>query len=117
MFNNFKASKTLTFTAFGFYRGANENLQFDIEPMFFVNLGARVSFAKGKGNLGISFNDVLNTMEFKGVGTRPYEQRIHFQWESRTVGMNFSYRFGGGKYRAKSRKQRDNDEKSGGGIF
>jgi len=117
MFNNFKATKNLTFTAFGFYRGANENLQFDVDAMFFVNLGARLSFAEGKGNIGVSFNDVFNTMQFKGVGTRPYEQRLRFEWESRTIGMNLSYRFGGGKYRAKSRKQRDNDEKDGGGLF
>ena len=117
MFNNFKATKNLTFTAFGFYQAPNENLQFDNESMFFVNLGARLSFAQGKGNIGVSFNDVFNTMEFKGVGTRPYEQRIHFQWESRTIGMNLSYRFGGGKYRAKSRKQRDDNEKDGGGLF
>ena len=56
-------------------------------------------------------------MQFKGIGTRPYEQRLHFQWESQTVGFNLSYRFGNGKYRAKSRKQRDDNEKKGGGIL
>lgn len=117
MFNNFKVNKTLSLTAFGFYRGANKNLQFDNEEMYFVNLGARISFSKGKGSFSINFNDVLNTMSFRGVGTKPYEQRIHFQWESQTVGFNLSYRFGGGKYRAKSRKRRDNDEKSGGGFL
>jgi len=117
MYNNFKVTKTLSFTAFGFYRGANENLQFDVDPMYFVNLGARVSFAEGKGSFNLNFNDVLNTMKFAGIGTRPYEQQIQFEWESRTVGASLSYRFGGGKYSAKSRKRRDNDEKSGGGIF
>ena len=117
MFNNFKVNKTLSFTAFGFYRGANENLQFDVDAMYFVNLGARISFAEGKGSFSVNFNDVLNTMKFSGVGTRPYEQQIQFEWESRTIGASLSYRFGGGKYRAKSRKRRDNDEKSGGGLF
>lgn len=117
MFNNFKATKSLTFTAFLFYRGPNENLQFDMDEMFFMNIGARVSFAQGKGQVGINFNDIFDTMRFSAVGTKPYEQQIDFQWESRTVGVTLSYRFGGGKYRAKSRKNRDNDEKSGGGIF
>jgi outer membrane receptor protein involved in Fe transport len=117
MFNNFKASKSLTFTAFVFYRGASKNLQFDVDPMYFMNLGARYSFLEGNAQFGINFNDVFNTMQFKGVGTVPYEQQINFQWESRTISANFTYRFGGGKYKAKSRKRRDNDEKSGGGIF
>jgi outer membrane receptor protein involved in Fe transport len=117
IFNNFKVNKTLTFTAFGFYRGPNENLQFDMEAMYFVNLGARVSFSEGKGSFGVSFNDVFDTMKFAAVGTKPYEQQIEFHWESHTVGFNLSYRFGGGKYRAKSRKQRDDNEKDGGGLF
>ncbi len=117
MFNNFKVSKTLSFTAFGFYRGQNKNLQFDIDPMFFINLGSRVSFAQGKGTFSLNFNDIFNTMHFSGKGTNPYQQDIFFNWESHTVSAGLSYRFGGGKYRAKSRKRRDNDEKSGGGGF
>ena len=54
-------------------------------------------------------------MKFTGTANRPYKQDIEFNWESNTVNVSLSYRFGGGKYRAKSRKRRDNDEKSGGG--
>jgi len=118
MFNNFRVNKTLSFTAFGFYRGKNSTLQFDIDPMYFVNIGGRVSFAQGKGSFSLNFNDVFNTMKFAGKGTKPYEQQIEFNWESHTIAASLSYRFGGGKYRAKSRKRRDNDEKSGsGGVF
>ncbi len=117
MFNNFKVSKIISLTAFGFYRGQNQNIQFDIDPMYFVNLGARVSFAQGKGSFNLNFNDVFNTMHFSGSGTKPYQQDVFFNWESHTVSAGLSYRFGGGKYRAKSRKRRDNDEKSGGGGF
>ncbi len=49
MYNSFSASKRLTFTAFMFYRGKNKNLQFDMLPMYFMNLGARLSVLKGKG--------------------------------------------------------------------
>ncbi len=118
MFNNFRVSKTLSFTAFGFYRGANETLQFNIDPMYFVNIGARVSFSEGKGSFSLNFSDIFNTMHFSGDGTRPYTQEIFFNWESRTISGSLSYSFGGGKYRAKSRKRRDNDEKQGsGGVF
>jgi len=117
MFNNFKVSKTLSFTAFAFYRGANQTIQFDIDPMFFVNVGARISFAEGKGSFSLNFSDIFNTMHFSGDGTSPFKQEIFFNWESHTISGSLSYRFGGGKYKAKSRKRRDNDEKYGGGLF
>ncbi|WP_303317342.1 outer membrane beta-barrel family protein [Flavivirga abyssicola] len=117
MFNNFKASKKISLTAFAFYRGQNQNIQFDIDPMFFINLGARVSFAQGRGSFNLNFNDIFNTMHFSGEGVKPYQQDVFFNWESHTVSTGLSYRFGGGKYRAKSRKRRDNNEKSGGGGF
>ena len=117
MYNNFKVSKSLSFTAFGFYRGKNESIQFDVDPMYFVNLGMRYSFLDSKATFSLSYNDIFNTMKFSGTASRPFAQEIEFNWESNTIAASLSYRFGGGKYRAKSRKRRDNDEKSGGGIF
>ena len=115
MYNSFTATKKLSFTAFMFYRGKNKNLQFDVLPMYFVNLGARLSVLKGKGTVNIGFNDVFDTMRFRFDGRLPYNQVGAFHWESRTVQLGFNYRFGSGKYQAKSRRQRQNDEKNGGG--
>ncbi|MBT8274423.1 MAG: TonB-dependent receptor family protein [Bacteroidia bacterium] len=118
MFNNFRVSNSLTFTAFGFYRGQNSTLQFDIDPMYFINVGMRYSFLEGKASFNLSWNDILNSMKFAGDGTRPYVQVINFDWESHTVQASINYRFGGGKYRAKSRKRRDDNVKEGsGGVF
>ena len=118
MFNNFRVNKSLAFTAFLFYRGQNKTIQFNIDPMYFVNLGGRYTFADGKATLSLNFNDVFNTLDFSGEGTTPFEQEIRFNWESHTVALGFQYRFGSGKYRAKSRKQRDQDEKQdSGGVF
>ncbi|TVZ59072.1 outer membrane receptor protein involved in Fe transport [Flavobacteriaceae bacterium MAR_2010_105] len=117
MFNNFSVNKALTLTAFGFYRGQNKSLQFDVEPMYFVNVGARVNFLEGKGTFSFNYNDIFNTMKFQGTGTAPYRQDVEFNWESNTWNIGLSYRFGGGKYRAKSRKDRDDGVKSDGGGF
>jgi iron complex outermembrane receptor protein len=117
MFNNFSLSKSVSFTAFGFYRGKNKTLQFDMDPMYFVNIGARIGFAKGKGTFSLNYNDIFDTMEFAFKGTKPFVQNGAFNWESNTWNAGLSYRFGGGKYRAKSRKNRDDNEKSGGGGF
>jgi hypothetical protein len=117
MFNNFRVSKKLNLSAFGFYRGSVQGIQFEMEPMYFVNVGARYAFADGKGTLSVNYNDIFNTMRFGFDGQRPFRQTGEFRWESNTINVSLSYRFGGGKYRAKSRKQRDKDIKSGSGGF
>ena len=118
MFNNFKVTKDLSLSAFGFYRGKARTLQFNVEPMYFVNVGARYNLWDGQGTFSINYNDIFDTMEFGFTGELPYEQSGSFNWESNTINVSLSYRFGGGKYRAKSRKQRDDREKEGsGGLF
>lgn len=118
MINNFKVTQKLTLSAFGMYRGKNKNIQFEVDPMVMVNLGARYSLWDGQGTFSLNYNDIFNSMKFAFVGERPYVQQGEFNWESNTIFAGLSYRFGGGKYRAKSRKRRDNDEKQGsGGIF
>ncbi|WP_421823562.1 TonB-dependent receptor domain-containing protein [Flagellimonas oceanensis] len=115
MNNSFTVSKKLTLQAFGFYRGRNKSIQFNAKPMYFVNMGARYSFAEGKGTLSFNYNDIFNTMRFAFEGDYPYAQEGSFNWESNNVYVGLSYRFGSGKNRAKQRKRRDNNTKQGGG--
>ncbi|GAA4960571.1 TonB-dependent receptor domain-containing protein [Algibacter aquimarinus] len=116
VFNNFKASKKLTFTAFAMYRGKNTGLNFEMDPMYFVNLGVRYSFLENnKATFSLNFNDVFDTQKIQIVSERPYLQTAEFIPEFRTVSANLSYRFGDGKYRAKSRKRRDNNIKQNSG--
>lgn len=117
IFNNFSVSKKLTFTAFGMYRGKDTGLNFEMDPMYFVNLGARYTFLDNKATFGLSFNDVFNTQKIAIVSVRPYLQKVRFYPEFQTVSINFSYRFGEGKYRAKSRKMRDDNIKEAEGGF
>lgn len=118
LFNNFKVNKKLSFSLFALYRGTNKGVQFTQDPFVFVNTGMRYSFLEdNRATFSLNFNDIFNTMQFKFEGNRPFVQEGNFNWESRTIFAGLSYRFGGGKYRAKSRKRRDNDEKSGSGGF
>ncbi|EIJ39569.1 outer membrane receptor protein [Galbibacter orientalis DSM 19592] len=116
--NNFTITKKLSLSLFGFYRGENKGIQMNAQPMYFVNTGARYSFAQGKGTFSLNFNDIFNTMQFRFEGERPYMQEGAFNWESRTIFAGLSYRFGGGKNRKVARKNRDNNtkESSGGGF-
>ena len=115
MNNSFTINKKLTLQLFGFYRGENQNIQFLVKPMYFVNMGARHSFAEGKGTFSLNFNDVFNTMRFAFNGDRPFEQNGRFNWESQNVYVGLSYQFGSGKNRASQRKRRDDNTKKGGG--
>ncbi len=116
--NSIKATKNITLQVFGMYRGPNENLQFKVEEFYFINAGGRYSFSQGRGTASITFNDIFHTQQWSFDGERPLKQIGEFSWDSQTVYLGLSYRFGGGKNRALSRKRRDKNEKSGsGGIL
>ena len=118
VFNNFKASKKVTFTLFGMYRGEEKGIQFTRKPMYFVNTGVRYSLlADDRATIGFNYNDIFNTMQFAFKSETPFPANGAFNWESNTWNITFSYRFGGGKYKSLKRKKRDNNEKSGSGGF
>ena len=100
------------------YQGKEKGIQFTRKPMYFVNTGMRYSFLENnRATFSFNYSDIFNTMRFELEGDTPYPTVGGFNWESNTWNITLSYRFGGGKYRAKSRKQRDNDVKEGGGMF
>ena len=118
LFNNFKVTKRLNFSVFTMYRGKEKGLQFTSKPMFMVNTGLRYSFLEdNRATFSFNYSDILNTMKSEFEGDRPYPQAGEFNWESNTWNIALSYRFGGGKYRALQRKNRDTNEKSGSGGF
>lgn len=118
LFNNFRVTKSLSLSAFAMYRGPDTGLNFEMDPMYFVNLGMRYSFLEdNRATFSLNFNNVFDTQEISIVSERPFRQTVNFQPEFKTIFAGLSYRFGGGKYRAKSRKQRDDDEKQGGGFM
>ena len=77
----------------------------------------RYSFLQNKASFSLSYNDIFDTMYAQFEGDRPFAQVGRFNWESQQISGRLSYRFGGGNYKAKSRKQRDDDTKSGGGFM
>ncbi len=117
MSHSFKATKNLTFQLFGLYRGASENLQFKVDDFYFVNAGGRYNFMDGKGTLSLNFNDIFKTQRWGFNGERPLRQIGEFTWDSRTVYLGLSYRFGQGKNKSIKRKKRDKNEKKSGGFL
>lgn len=114
---SFNATKKLTFQLFALYRSPFQELQISAEEMYFINAGARYNVFGDKGTLSLNFNDIFDTQRFQFVADLPYRQRGTFKPESQSVNIGFSYRFGGGKDSALKRKNRDDNEAEGGGIF
>lgn len=114
---SFDVTKKLTLQMFGMYRSSTDMLQISPEEFYFVNAGARYTFLKDKATLSLNFNDIFNTQKFTFTSEVPYSQRGTFQGDSQNVYLGFSYRFGGGKNGALKRKDRDDNEKDGGGMF
>ncbi len=117
MNNNFSVNDNLTLQLFAFYQGPSEDLQFKNEDVFFANIGGRYSFLDKKATVSLNFNDVFGTQEYKFSATRPYKQNGFFKSEFQNVYVGFSYRFGGNNAKKLKRKQRNNDETQGGGMF
>lgn len=115
--NTFKATEKLSFQLFYMFQGGGKSLQFERSSMSMLNTGATLSVLKKKGTITFRVNDIFKGMRFKFETERPYPANGQFNWESRTAYLGFAYRFGGGKNQALRRKNRDNNEKSGGGGF
>lgn len=116
--SNFKATPRLSFLLFGFYRGPVDGVQNNSKEMYKVDSGARYSLLDSKMTLSVRFNDMFKTMRYGFDALNPFPQTGEFRWESRTVYFGLNYMFGGGKSRAMSRKQReDNTKQSSGGMF
>ncbi len=117
MNHSFKPTDKLTLQLIGLYRGANENLQYLTRSYYFLNLGARYSFAKGKGTASVSFNDIFRTQQFSFEASRPIQQTGTFYRDTQTMVLGLSYRFGGLSNKSLKRKKREKNEKRGGSFL
>lgn len=117
MNHTFKVNKDLRLTWFTMYRGPEKRLQFSGKDMWKTDLAARLNVLEGKGTLSIRYNDIFNKMRARFYSENPDKVDGTFRWESQSVNLNFSYRFGSGKDKALQRKQRERNDSQGGGLF
>lgn len=115
--NTFKVNEKVRLQLFGMYRGANENIQFEVDPMWKIDFGASWNVFDNKGTISARVSDIFDSMHFGFDSVRPYPQTGDFYWESQTAYIGFSYKFGSGQNKAKDRKRRDNNELQGSGGF
>ena len=113
--NTFKPTKTTSFQIQGFYRGAQNTVSTQREPMYAVNLGASQTIWKGSGTISFNIQDIFNTRSRENFVTTPsYSQSSYMQWQPRQFSLSLSYRFKqGDKIDAPTRKKDINSNSSG----
>ena len=80
-----------------------------------MDLGIQKKVFDDKGELRLRFGDILHTAGWKGenIFTPGLKMKMNGNWESRTVTLNFSYRFGSAEIKgARQRKTGLEDEKN-----
>ena len=117
MNHTFKVTKDIRLIWFTMYRAGERSLQFTNGNMWKTDLGARMNLFNGKGTVSVRYNDVFNTMRSTFHSSDPAKINGTFRWESQTLNVNLSYRFGDGKNKALDRKQREQNDSQGGGMF
>ncbi|MES2811307.1 MAG: outer membrane beta-barrel family protein [Bacteroidota bacterium] len=117
MNHTFKLTKDFRLIWFTMYRMGERSLQFTNKDMWKTDLGARLNLLEGKATLSVRYNDIFKTMKSSFYSSDPALLNGTFRWESQTVNVNFSYRFGSGKNKALDRKQREQNDSQGGGMF
>lgn len=116
MNHSYKLSKRLTLQLVSLYRGPNTNLQYKRLSFHFINFGGRYTVFQGNGTISLNFNDIFKTQQLSFDADRPVLQEGVFDWDSRTIFIGYSHRFGTGNGQSLKRKKRDRNETSSGGF-
>lgn len=64
-------------------------------PQYSVSAGIQKDLWDKKANLKLNINDIFNTQQYRGrLKYENIDMRLHNTWESRWVGLTFTYNFG-----------------------
>ncbi|APD06175.1 hypothetical protein UJ101_00636 [Flavobacteriaceae bacterium UJ101] len=118
MNNSFKLDKTLSMSLFGFYRSKQKTLQGEFGDMWRIDLGARKTFMDNKLSLSVRFQDIFDIMYARWDNVRPerFQQTGEWNWENQQIFVGVKYNFRSGKVKSRNRKDRSDNEASGGGF-
>ncbi len=88
------------------YRAATQDTQGEVEPRYAWDLGFSKDILKGKGTISVSVRDILNSRRRRATSVTPdFVSNYNFQWNSRTIRANFSYRINQKKSNKSSGRQ------------
>lgn len=90
---NYILPKDIVFQSSFNYRAATQDTQGEVEPRYAWDFGLSKDLFDGKATLSVSVRDVLNSRRRQATSVTPdFVSHYNFQWNSRTIRANFSYR-------------------------
>lgn len=112
---NYILPKDIVFQTSFNYRAATQDTQGEVEPRYAWDMGFSKDILKGKGTFSLSVRDILNSRRRRATSVTPdFVSNYNFQWNSRTIRANFSYRINQKKSNKPNRGQFGGD---GGGMM
>ncbi len=112
--NQFAFKKGWSAELSGFYRTKAIEGQLIIHAISQVNAGVKKDILKGKGSLKLNIKDMLGPMKVKGnIDFQNTQASFNQQRDSRTIALNFNYRFGKPIKGLKNRKSGGANEEQG----
>jgi len=112
--NQFAFGKGWSAELSGFYRTKAIEGQLIIHAISQVNAGVKKDILKGKGSLKLNVRDMLGPMLVKGnIDFQNTQASFNQQRDSRTIALNFNYRFGKPIKGLKNRKSGGANEEQG----
>ncbi|MBW8361489.1 MAG: TonB-dependent receptor [Kaistella sp.] len=106
--NTFKPDKKTSVQIQGFYRGAQNTVSQQREPMYAVNLGASRTILDGNGTVSFNIQDIFNTRARENVTVTPsYSQYSYMQWQPRQFSISLTYRFKQGEKVEQPKRKKD----------
>jgi len=102
----FKLPKGINLQLSGWYNSPAVSGTLKMESQGAVDLSLQKRILKDKGDVKLRFGDIFNTANWAATNlyTPGLEMTANGNWESRTVTLNFSYRFG--RHDVKNSRQR-----------
>ena len=94
--NQFQLKKGWSFELSGYYQTKSQiDLQEWLKPQGELNLGVGKQIMKKKGTLRLSIRDITYFQNYSGYSTfQNSDEPFTIKWDSRTVRLSFSWRFG-----------------------
>jgi outer membrane receptor protein involved in Fe transport len=116
LISNFTLKWGTRIQAVGYMRGPSVDAQGENDGFYLVNLGVNQSIMKGKLNLGVSAQNILNSIKFDyNASASNYKNTYSIAAEGMMLQLTASYSFNNFQY--KQRGRADDASFKGGGAF
>ncbi len=98
----------------GWFNFQNVSTIYKSKPIGSISTGIKKNILQDKATIKVSVNDILNTQRWaQTVNNGSLSMSTYRKWESRNIGISFSYRFGNQKIKTARERETGNEAEAG----